>query len=156
MSKIKAIKPLKPAAVTPTENRYQERSGLHWMAKEDDPKGLIGEAIGDALENITMIKALVLVATYKRPLLTAGGISLDGRNNKEDKFQGRVGLVMAMGPLAFQNDDKIKWGDRIPQLGDWVFYDADEGRATSIMGVHCRVFEDVCIDGILKDPNIVF
>lgn len=154
MSALRRIKPLK--AVEVCENRYRERTGLHWMAKEDDPKALIGDAIGDALERIKMIKALVLVATYKRPAMTAGGVVLDGRNQKEDKFQGRVGLVMALGPLAFQNDDKIKWGDRIPKLGDWVFYDADEGRATSIMGVHCRVFEDVCIDGILEDPNIVF
>jgi co-chaperonin GroES (HSP10) len=159
MPAVQKIKPLKietKSVEKMTENRFRVRSGLHWMKREDNTKELIMEALGAAPMQIQMIKALVLVATYKRPAETEGGIITDGRHEKEDEYQGRVGLVVAMGPLAFKDDDKIKWAKPVPKLGDWVFYDADEGRGTSIMGVHCRVFEDVALDGILEDPNLVF
>lgn len=64
----------------------------------------------------------VLIAVYNRAgKKTAGGVFLP-ETNREDEFQGIVGLVVAFGPMASdENPDFVRWfGGTPPKVGDWV------------------------------------
>ena len=71
------------------------------MLHEEDPKEAILKKFGD-LSGLQLFHADVLVATYLRPNITKGGIVLTDKYADEDKFQGKVGLIIAVGENAFQ------------------------------------------------------
>jgi len=61
------------------------------------------------------------VLQYVRPegTKTKGGIILSGMTLKEDEYQGRVGLVLALGPDAYADRTRYPNGPWV-QPGDWI------------------------------------
>ena len=100
-----------------------------------DPRDIIMDKLGDVLEHMQVFKGMVLVATYKRETVGVSGklIAAD-QTKKEDEFQGRVGLVLKVGPLAFKNTKDIDFGGVSVEEGDWVFYVPANGTGTLIRG----------------------
>ncbi len=133
-----------------------EGSHLHNMHHEADPKEAILSKIGEIKdEDAVLSGAQVLVATYFHPEKTKGGLYLTAKSREEDKFQGKCGLVIKRGPLAFVETDKIKFGGYEAKVGDWVFYRPMDGYALSVRGNHCRVLDDVEIKGTIGHPDII-
>ena len=69
----------------------------------------------------------VLVLQYVREDRSKGGIIFADKTKQEDVYQGRVGLVLAVGPDAYR-------GDRFPggawcKAGDWIMWPAVEAAA---------------------------
>jgi co-chaperonin GroES (HSP10) len=98
-----------------------------------DPAEKIWEDLGWVIDGLTPTGADVLLVMYERvgqgESKTAGGIIIPdtkGGAATEDKYQGKVGLVVKMGPLAFQEDETHKWGNVIPKVGDWVLINVNE------------------------------
>jgi hypothetical protein len=87
-----------------------------------DEKQLILDALGD-ISKVEIAQNEVLLATYRRPEKTAGGIVLPHQNLREDKYQGKVGLVVKIGSACrFERYDaktNITYGIPIV-LHDWV------------------------------------
>src|SRR6185437_9261531 len=92
------------------------------MALTKDPREEIREELKDVLHKVEPLGAQVLVAVFERPEKTAGGLILTEKTRKEDGYQGKVGLVLKAGPIAFDEDDQHRFGDRIPQEDDWVLF----------------------------------
>ena len=57
-------------------------------------------------DGIDVLHNQILVAIYIRPEVTQGGIYLADQTIKEDEYQGKCGLVLKSGPLAFKSDDR--------------------------------------------------
>ena len=98
-----------------------------------DPAEEIWNDIGWMIEGLTPTGADVLLAMYERvgqgEATTKGGIiipDMRGGAATEDKFQGKVGLVVKMGPLAFKDDETHKFGNVVPKVGDWVLINVNE------------------------------
>jgi len=128
------------------------------MVHTVDPAEEIRAEVQSYIEEIEVLGSQVLVAAYIRPEKTVGGIILPDTPNSaraEDEFQGKVGLVLKSGPIAFKDDDTHKFGDRIPQPGDWVLYRVGDTFPLKIGKRHCRFVEDVSIKAILKRPDSV-
>jgi hypothetical protein len=70
----------------------------------------------------------VLVLQYIRPE-KVGSIFLADQTRKEDEYQGRVGLVLALGPDAYADTVKFPNGPWC-QVGDWVLWPPMESAAT--------------------------
>src|SRR5215472_9828808 len=87
---------------------------------ELDPRQKLLEAVGD-VSGVEIFHTQVLVATYIAPEKTKGGIIRPQQNVDEDRFQGKVGLILKTAPGAFTSDDKWTWPEDIGQ-GDWVFF----------------------------------
>lgn len=121
----------------------------------EDPAQKILKEIGD-ISDFELLKSLVLVVTYIQPEKTAGGIIKPDSMQNEDKFQGKIGLVVKVGPLAFENNPDLQFGSRTPKVGDWVVYAAPDGKKMAVNGVHCRTIEDQYIDAIIKNPDMVY
>lgn len=90
--------------------------------KELDSKEEILAKLGD-LSAAEVAQNEVLLAMYMRPEKTAGGIVLPHQNLKEDRYQGKVGLVVKMGAACrFVRTDAVTgvtYGIPV-ELHDWV------------------------------------
>ena len=123
---------------------------------EKPTKEFIIEKVGD-LSNITVMQNMVLVATYIRPDQTEGGLFLPDSAIEEDVYQGKVGLVLKMGPAAFEDSvDEPRFYGLRANLHDWVAYRVGDSWDLTLRGVACRLIRDSNIRLIISDPKDVF
>jgi co-chaperonin GroES (HSP10) len=96
----------------------------------------------------------LLCVQYVRADKTAGGIIIPGRVKDEDKFQGRCGLVVAMGPAAYKGD---KYGSPWCKIGDWVAWPALENAASRMeyAGMVVTAIPDDRVVLVGVDPELV-
>jgi co-chaperonin GroES (HSP10) len=125
------------------------------MVHEQDPKQYILDQLSGEQDKIDLFGARVLVATYIRPEKTVGGIIITENTRREDQFQGRVGLVLKLGPAAFQDSSEAKFYGKSLKPGDWAYYRPSDGVGIAVNGVMCRIIEDVMIDGTTEDVDVV-
>lgn len=99
----------------------------------------------------------VLVAVYQRSDKTKSGLYIPDQTKGEDKYQGKVGLVVQMGPQAFVDDEKVQFPVKIG-VGDWVIFKPANGWPLVLddKDGHCRVLEDTDIEGVVQTPDAVW
>jgi hypothetical protein len=152
-----AAAPKKSGLILPSQMTADEAKKTGFKPVSLDPRQAIYDKLGDVLDHIDVFKGMVLVATYKRETVgTSGRIIAADKTKTEDEYQGRVGLVLKIGPLAFINTKDIDFGGKAADEGEWVFYTPANGTGTLIRGVHCRLLDDVNIDGVVDDPDVLF
>lgn len=98
----------------------------------------------------------MLVATYVTPQISKGGILFIDKRKDASRFEGKVGLVIAVGTTAFRYDGAFPWEGPKPQVGDWVWYRASDAPERWIKDVSCRTIEDHLIEGITTDPTVIY
>lgn len=125
------------------------------MLHDKDPKDVILDEIGD-LSGYELAPSRVLVGIYQRPEKTAGGIILTDKTKKEDIYQGVVGLVLKVGPGAFEDDDVNKFHGFSVKPGDWIEYKPSDTEKVSINGVMCRRLPDVLVKAKIAHPDLVY
>ena len=112
-------------------------------------------ALGTIKNTVQVLHAQVLVCTYVQPEKTQGGIIIPDSSKDEDRFQGKIGLVIAMGPGAFKDDNIAKFhGKTLEPLKSWVMFRASDGMEHFINQVPCRLFEDRDIKMIVSEPQM--
>lgn len=148
------------------------------------PEGLKAKMLAELLplvEGIQVQRNRVIVATYVRPNVSAGGIIFTQKNADEDRWQGKVGLVLKRGPVAFDYEEVLEATQDnvdldmstlearadveralgIPQVGDWVMCRNSETwefalRVEPGKAVSCRVVADDSILAVVSDPSAVY
>lgn len=102
----------------------------------------------------------LLLAVYKRPEITEGGIILTDNYREEDIWQGTVGLVLQVGPRCFIDTDKWKFGGQKAEPGDWVHFRPEHTNLTKIGGqfdgIECRLIQDCYILAGVDGPHVVY
>lgn len=118
------------------------------MKHEKDPRDVILEEIGD-LSKFEIANNEVLVATYRRPEKTKGGILLTPSNLNEDLYQSKAGLVVKIGPdCEFKNIEV--------ELHDWVVVRPSDCWALEVNFVHCRLVYADQIRARIAHPGMVW
>jgi co-chaperonin GroES (HSP10) len=125
------------------------------MHHEEDPKDKILKELGD-ISDVEIFNNQVLLAVYIRPEKTKSGIYLSDKVKDEDRFQGKVGLLVKRGPAAFVDDGEWFSGMDFSEAKDWLIYRPSEGWQITVNGVLCRIFQDVDIKGRISHPDRVF
>jgi co-chaperonin GroES (HSP10) len=125
------------------------------MSHIEDPANEIRKRIGD-ISQIEVLHNQILVGVYIRPEKTKGGILLTSQTRDEDRYQGKAGLVLKKGPLAFVDDDNNKFHGQNVDIGDWVFYRVSDGFPLVLNGTLCRLLEEVHVKGKIPSPDVVF
>jgi len=120
-----------------------------------DARAALKMNVGD-LDGITVFHNYVLVATYIEPAKTSGGILLPEKRLDESRYQGKVGLVLKVGPIAFKSDALNDFGGLNVEPGDWVLFRPADGQELFIRGVSCRLIEDKLIKLSVSSPEVVF
>jgi hypothetical protein len=124
------------------------------MLHEMDPKEEILAKLGDTLDGFEILNNEVLLVIYKRPKTTRGGIVLTDRVIDEDKYQGKTGLVVKVGPCC---DFPL-----VPiALHDWVVIKASDSFALDLLGpdnkeINCRLVMDKFIRVKVSNPGMVW
>jgi hypothetical protein len=128
-----------------------------------DPKTALLERAGPLEDEYEIFHNSVLVATYI-PSEKIGSIIRPDRNLAEARFQGKVGLVLTSGPLAFKDDTQARFGGITVKRGDWVLYRPSDGIELFIKdhkgalndGLSCRLIEDTLIKARVSDPSLIY
>ena len=125
------------------------------MEHDIDPRKAILKTIGK-LDDVEIFNNQLLCAVYIRPEKTKGGIFLPDQHRSEDKFQGKVGLVLKKGSKAFV-DDTNTWFDNVDiNIHDWIVYRPSDGWSITVNGVLCRILDDISIRGRIQHPDQVW
>ncbi len=119
-------------------------------------KKMIFDMLASGLGQETFLGSLVFVATYVTPQKSTGGLWMPEKKIDESRFQGKCGLVLAMGPTAFKYDGAWPYEGPTPKVGDWVRYRASDAGEYGFCNVYCRDIEDHLIRSIVKDPSKVW
>ena len=122
-----------------------------------EPDQVILDEIGD-LSGHEVLYQNVLVAVYERKEgMTAGGIIAPAKVFEEDQYQSKVGMVLKVGPRAFQDEGSIKFHDYAAKPGDWVVYKASNAMALLIGVRKCHLIADVYLTKMrIAHPDLVY
>src|SRR6266576_2723707 len=120
-----------------------------------DPSKALLDAVGD-LSGFDIFHNQILVAIYVRPEKTSGGIIRPGSNVQEDEYQGKVGLVVKVGPAAFLDSDDETFQGQSVKVGDWVVFRVGDGWQLTIRDTACRILTDRTIRMRIKTPGDIF
>lgn len=120
-----------------------------------DPREEIFNKAGP-LDDVQIFNNQVLIGTYIRPNVTKSGIHLADITRDEDIHQGKVGMVLKMGPAAFKDDANYSFGGQQARVGDWVVTWILDGRKININGLVCRVVKDTEIRLTVPTPDMVY
>lgn len=122
---------------------------------DTDPRDEIMVRCKPYLDGLTLMGSRIIVAIYQRPEKTQSGIILPGQVQKEDVYQGKVGLILKMGPMAFTEDDTHKW-PVAPKIGDWVAFRVGDTWQLTMDKQPCRMIEDVDVRMIVTEPDVLY
>jgi co-chaperonin GroES (HSP10) len=134
---------------------------------DKDPKELILQRVGDVSGYELIAPNKVMIVLYTRPSRTKSGIILTDKTLDEDKYQSKCGLVIAMGALAFQDDENIRFGGKRIDIGDWVAFRPGDawplqlpnklkGEPGEDETVHCRLIDDYLIQMRVISPDHLY
>lgn len=128
---------------------------IEQLSQAQNPKQAIIAAVGD-LSKVDVFSDLVLVATFIRSEKTAGGIIRPREVVQEDEFQGKTGLVLKSGPLAYMDweDDAARGGNA--KQHTWVVFAIKDGWPVQVNGVACRFIPYDKLRARVADPTLVF
>lgn len=122
------------------------------MEHEVDPAKKIVEEIGD-LSKIELFNNQILVGVYIRPQKTKSGLYLSDKTTDEDRFQSKVGLLLKMGPRAFEPNDEGWFDGETFNLNDWLVFRPSDGWSITINGVLCRILIDTQVKMRIPNPD---
>lgn len=127
------------------------------MLHEIDPRIDLLQQLGD-LKDFEVADNQVLCAIYKRPDggKTSGGIILTHKTVDEDQYQSKVGLIIKVGPKAYDDDYRAKYTDWSILLHDWIVYRASDGWSIGVNGVSCRMIRDTDTKMRIQHPDQVW
>lgn len=128
---------------------------IEQISQSDNPKKAILAALGD-ISKARVCSDLVLLGTFIRNEKTAGGIIRPKENVAEDEHQGKVGLVLKAGPLAYADWEESNSKGANAETGTWVVYHVMDARQIQINGTPCRLIPYEKIRMVVDDPNMVF
>ena len=125
-----------------------------------DPKTFLLDRCAVWMDNAEFFHNYVVTATYYLPafqvLSTGHKLLMPQIVHDEALWQGKVGLVVAKGPLAFVDDGNVRFHGQNVSIGDWLQYDIHDPRQFTINRVHCRLLKDVHVIARLRDPRLVY
>lgn len=130
--------------------------------QELDPATELFRKVEPYLGDIPILMAdAILMAIYIRPNKTKGGIYLSEKTTDEDVWQGKVGLILKMGPLAFKPDKEhdYTYADGteapVPKVGDWAVFRVGDAWPLILGDVQCRIATERAIRMTVARPDIV-
>jgi len=128
------------------------------LVHDEPPADVIWREVGP-LDKIEVVGQYVLVCLYIRPATrTLGGVEIPETATDEDRYQGRVGMVLKLGQGAFVDSAQppVAFNGFACRPGDWVVYRPSDGMRFQIGKRDCRLIADVHVKMRLGTPDEVY
>jgi len=127
----------------------------------NDPKSFLLDRCALWMASVEEFHNWIITATFYMPtydLIAGTSVKLFRPETTQDEalWQGKVGLVVGKGPLAFKNAPGIDFCGQDIAIGDWVQYDIMEGRQFTVDRIHCRRLKDTQVVMRVSDPRLVY
>ena len=125
---------------------------------EKDPKDVIWETVGDDINGLDIFHNTVLVGIYIRPEKLSSGLYMPDKSRDEEKFQGKVGLVLKKGPAVFKDDPDAGiyfYGQDI-NVGEWIGFMPSDGWPVKVGELSCRIVRDTDIKMRVQHPDFLY
>ena len=119
-------------------------------------------AIGDMPDFDVFHNQVLVVKFIRKTVGSSGSLLSSEQTQTEDKWQGKCGMVVKLGPSAFQDEGNIQFYGKSVKAGDWVLYrntdgwDFDYYPLTSNEKFPCRVLQDAEIKAVVTRPDLVW
>lgn len=134
------------------------------LAKEyaDNPKEFLLDRCRLWMDGCHFMHNWVVCATYWLPAFDVlpSGMTWHRTDTSHDEamWQGKVGLVIGKGPMAFvdEPENRVYFHGQNINIGDWVQWDIHDARQATINRVHCRYLKDVQIIAKVDDPRLIY
>ena len=129
-----------------------------------DPRQTIIDSIGQKeIDDYEPAANLILIGTYARSDVTKSGLFLGGdRTRQEDRFQGKVGLVLKMGPAVNHPSRPMVFATPL-KVGDWITYRASDALEFFFVdpkkpldGTSARLLEDGLVMSRIVNPEAIY
>jgi len=143
---------------------------IYNVQHDKDPSDKIFTKAAD-LSEYEVFNSQVLVGVYVRPEKSKGGIITITKTRDEDKYQGKVGIILKMGPNAFRDPNGVWFSGSRFAVGNWVVFRASDGWAITLplapgvspddtdidgKGFLCRLMDDTAIRMRIRHPDAVY
>ena len=128
------------------------------MVHDEPPAEVIWREVGP-LDRIEVVGQYLLVCLYVRPATrTIGGIEIPETATEDDRYQGRVGMVLKLGAQAFIDSavPPVTFGGFKCAPGDWVVYRPSDGMRFQVGKRDCRLIADVHVKMRLGTPDEIY
>ena len=96
----------------------------------------------------------LLILPHKGKNKTKGGVYLTGKTVEETQIAANVGLVLKVGPDAYNDRDRFPNGAWCKEK-DWVIFARYAGSRLNIEGGELRLINDDEILGVVDDPESI-
>ena len=96
----------------------------------------------------------ILVLPHRGQGKTKGGVLLSDKTVEETQIATNVGLVLAIGPDAYNDKERFPNGPWCKEK-DWVIFARYAGSRLNIQGGELRILNDDEILGITDDPESI-
>lgn len=121
----------------------------------------VHDKLGHALDDFQVLWGQLLVAKFVREKI--GSLYTAPKRQTEDLYQGKCGLVLKLGPMAFKDDETTKFHNQKVNVGDWVVFRTSDGTDVDITplgastGIPCRLLEQESqVRMIVQRPDLVY
>ena len=95
----------------------------------------------------------ILIMPYTPPKITEGGIELPDETHERERLAVNVGLVMAVGPLAYKDENKFGGTEPWCKEKDWIIFSRYAGSRIRIDGGELRLLNDDEVLAVVDDPS---
>jgi chaperonin GroES len=96
----------------------------------------------------------IVILPHKGVEKTKGGVILSDTLIQEQQWTTNVGLVLKLGPMAYEDKDKFPTGPWCKEK-DWVIFARYAGSRLKIDGGELRILNDDEILGVVDSPDDV-
>jgi hypothetical protein len=126
------------------------------LADSGTEKAKLLERIGN-ISDVEVMGNRILVAKWIRD--KEGSIIMSDKSKIEDQWQGKVGLVIAIGPQAYKEDETHDWGGQKVEVGQWVQFRYSDGDDFDLRPSHthetvyCKWLKEGEIHAIISRPD---
>jgi co-chaperonin GroES (HSP10) len=96
----------------------------------------------------------IVILPHKGVEKTKGGVILSDTLIQEQQWTTNVGLVLKLGPMAYEDKDKFPTGPWCKEK-DWVIFARYAGSRLKIDGGELRILNDDEVLGVVDSPDDV-
>tara|TARA_R100000654_G_scaffold1305_1_gene4782 strand:+ start:4326 stop:4706 length:381 start_codon:yes stop_codon:yes gene_type:complete len=104
----------------------------------------------ETFPNPTGYKLLIAMPALEEK--TEGGIFIPDAMKEAESTASVVGLVVLMGDMAYQDEDKFPTGPYCKE-GEWVIFRSYSGTRFKVEGQEFRLINDDTVEAVVKDPR---